>query len=90
MITANRNESLTSQALALVKPKAKTPEALMADAVSSIEQSMQKMSDAHAAIDAQKEAHQREIDNLQAKVAECEAHGSRLQRIRARFADLLA
>lgn len=29
-ISANRNESLTSQALALVKPKAKTPDALVA------------------------------------------------------------
>lgn len=89
-ITANRNESLTSQALALVKPKAKTPDALVSDAVASIEASIQKMAEAHEAIEAQKAAHEAEIAKLQAKADECDAHSSRLGRIRARFEGLLA
>ncbi|WVS24536.1 hypothetical protein PSPHG_CDS_0055 [Pseudomonas phage Psxphi15] len=70
--------------------KGKTPEQLMNDALAGFTQAQANLETAQAAIASQKADHEAEIEKRQRLLATAEESHSRLERIKGRFADLLA
>lgn len=70
--------------------KGKTPEQLMNDALAGFTQAQANLETAQAAIASKKADHEAEIEKRQRLLATAEESHSRLERIKGRFADLLA
>lgn len=68
----------------------KTPEQLMNDALAGFTQAQANLETAQAAIAVQKSEHEAEIEKRQRLLTTAEESHSRLERIKGRFADLLA
>lgn len=76
--------------LGLGSKKEKSPEDLMTDALGVVLDAQIKLEEAHKAIQTQVADHEAVIADRQAKVEQANTHLSRLERVKARFADLLA
>lgn len=72
------------------KKVGKTPEQLMNDALAGFTQAQANLEAAQSAIEVQKREHEAEIEKRQRLLESATASHSRLERIKGRFADLLA
>lgn len=70
--------------------KVKTPDVLANEALQAFTDAQTKLETAQAAIAYQKADHEAEIASRQKLLAEADEQHSRLERIKGRFADLLA
>jgi hypothetical protein len=70
--------------------KGKTPQQLMDDALAGFTQAHANLETAQAAIEVQKREHEAEIEKRQLLLESATESHSRLERIKGRFADLLA
>lgn len=70
--------------------KGKTPQQLMDDALAGFNQAQANLETAQAAIEVQKREHEAEIDKRTKLLETATESHSRLERIKGRFADLLA
>lgn len=70
--------------------KAKTPDVLVAEALQGFTDAQAKLETAQAAIATQKAEHEAEIASRQALLDTATEHHDRLERVKGRFADLLA
>ncbi len=70
--------------------KGKTPDALANEALQAFTDAQAKLEQAQAAIAVQKAEHEAEIAARQRQLAVADEHHSRLERVKNRFAELLA